>query len=133
MTVEMNKCLDCGTDVEKSGAGGTLQCGLCGVRYSAAVTQRRNEGRLKVTKKGTIKYKGRGTPLPIIVEDLSNCGAKIRYAGDTALFYDRKTQGDSILILDIAELELHTFAKVVWTAPVNIEESRAGLRFFWHS
>ena len=133
MNVEMKKCLDCGTDVEKSGEGSTLRCGPCGARYNAAVTQRRNEGRLKVTKKGTLKYKGKGSPMPVLVEDLSHRGAKIRYAGDIFHFYNRNTHGDLMLILDIAELELHTFVKVVWTAPVNKEESRAGLRFFWHT
>ena len=88
----MKKCLDCNADLEKSGVGGTLRCGPCGVSYSATVSQRRYEGRLKVTKKGTIKYKGRGTPLPVLVEDLSHHGAKVRYAGDTALFYNRKNQ-----------------------------------------
>jgi len=71
--------------------------------------------------------------MPFIVEDLSHHGARIRYAGDTSLFYNRTTQGDSILMVDIAELKLHTFAKVVWTAPAINEESRAGLRFIWHS
>ena len=52
---------------------------------------------------------------------------------DISLFYNRKTHCDSILMLNIEELQLHIFAKVVWTAPVNNKESRAGLRLIWHT
>ncbi len=134
MTVEKKQCLVCGSYVGKNGMS---LCGPCDASYCAAVTERpterRYEGRLKVTKKGTLKFKGMEAPMPVLVEDLSHRGAKIKYAGGTSLFYNRNTHGDSMLILDIAELKLHTFVKVVWTAPVNSEESRAGLRFFWHS
>jgi len=71
--------------------------------------------------------------MAILVEDVSFNGARIRYTGDTSLFYNRKTHGNSTLTLDIGKLKPHTFAKVVWTAPVNNKESRAGLRFIWSS
>ena len=133
MAVEMKKCFDCGAAVEKSGASGMLRCGPCGGRYRATLTQRRREGRLKIKKKGTLQFKGMGTHMPVFVEDVSYHGARIRYTGDASLFFNRSTQGDTNVILDIGKLKLHTFAKVVWTNPVNNEESRVGLRLNWHT
>ena len=133
MTVEKGNNLDCGVDVEKSSASGTLRCGPCGARYTEAVTERRCEGRMNVKKNGTIKIKGMETTMPILVENVSFHGGRIRYTGDISLFYSRNNNDNSILMLDVDGLQLHTFAKVVWTAPVNNEESKAGLRFIWRS
>jgi len=133
ITVEQDTCLDCGVNIEKSGARGRLRCGSCGTRYNDAVTQRRREGRMKIKKKGTIKYKGMETPMAVLVENVSFHGARIRYKGDTSLFNNRNTRGDSTLMVDVGELKQRIFAKVVWTAPVNDRESMAGLRFIWHS
>ena len=132
MTFEKNTCLDCGADMEKSGTSVMLRCGPCGVRNRAAVTERRYEGRMKVKRQGTLKYKDINTPMAVLVEDVSFHGAMIRYFGDIDLFYKRKTHRDSIFTLDIEKLELHTFVKIVWTTPINDEESMAGLRFIWH-
>jgi ribosomal protein L37AE/L43A len=131
MSVDKIKCLDCGAEVGKRGKKGTIRCGPCGARYSGAVTERRQEGRLMIKHQGIVKYKGMETPKPVLVENHSHRGARIRYTGDTSLFYNRRTHDDSMLILVIEELKLHTFAKVVWTASVNNKESRLGLRFFW--
>ena len=133
VTIEKDTCLDCGVHVEKSGARGMLRCGSCGTRYAETVTQRRREGRMKIKKKGTIKYKGMGTPMAVHVENVSFHGARIRYNGDTSLFYSRKSRGNSTLMVDIGELKQCILAKVVWTAPANDKERRAGLRFIWHS
>jgi hypothetical protein len=129
MTLEKITCLDCGTDMEKSGTSVMLRCGPCGVRYRAAVTERRREDRMKVKRQGTLKYKGIETPMAVLVEDLSFHGARIRYSGDIAFFFKRRTFRDSIFTLDIEKLELHTFIKIVWTTQINDEKSMAGLRF----
>ena len=133
MTAEKKKCVDCGTGVEKSCVRGSLRCDPCGARYRATTTQKRQEGRLKIRKMGALKFKGMGTSLPVFVEDVSYHGARIRYTGDVSLFYDRRNRGRSNLVIDVRALKLHTFVKVVWTAPVNKKESRAGLRLIWHS
>ena len=133
MSVNKIQCLDCGVNVEMSGAKAPLRCGPCGTRYHEADTQRRREGRLTVNKQGTVTFKGMGPPMAVFVEDVSYQGARIRYPDDASPFTNGKTHGDSILTMDVAELQLHTVAKVVWTASLNKKESRMGLRFLWHS
>ena len=133
VTINKKICADCGDYVETSGGSDMLRCGPCGVRNRATVTERRREGRMKVKRQGTLKCKGMETPKPVLVENVSFNGVRIRYSGDIDLFYKRITHRDSIFTLDIEKLELHTFVKIVWTTPINNKESMAGLRFIWRS
>ncbi len=99
--------------VEKSDISKKLLCVACEEEYSTAVTHRRDEGRLSIIKKVAIKYRGVKAPVPVIVENISFRGARVRYARDDSLSSSRETNGNSIIKLDKEELQLHTFARVV--------------------
>jgi len=84
----------------------------------------RNEGRLQVRKECTVTHKKRKFPVKAIVRDISFGGAMLHYTGPAL-------SRDTMLILDVASLDLHVPARVMWTQSMTRFENKAGVKFVW--
>ena len=124
MRNEVEKCPQCGEVSNGNRGESYLLCRECGMAYTEHGTDRRREGRLKLKKECTLTYKYRDSLVAATVEDVSLNGARVQYVGPPFC-------KDEMLYLDVDGLDLHTPAKVMWTASANKDKQSSGLRLIW--
>ncbi len=117
-------CPHCGKTSQKITDDSDLRCVECGMEYADSDAYMRREGRLQVKKDCTIAHKNRKSPIIAILEDISFNGGKIKYAGSALSI-------DSMLLLDVGGLDLHTPARVMWTHSMTKFEHKTGVKFVW--
>ena len=117
-------CPHCGKTSKRITHDSDLRCIECGIEYAGSEAYMRREGRLQVKKDCTITHKHRKSPVTAILEDVSFNGAQVKYAGPALSI-------DSILLLDVGGLDLHTPARVMWTHSMTKFENKTGVKFVW--
>ena len=122
----MNLCPYCGKATSSGKSESFLICKVCGMVYAEFGTNRRREGRLKVSKECVLTFKIKEDPLVATVEDISLNGARVVYPGASLM-------KGGMGYIDVDHLDLHAPAKVVWTVVVDDGKQSAGLRLIWPS
>ena len=120
----MDLCPHCGLETKSGTSDNFLACTVCGMVYSRFGAERRREGRLKVSKACSLTLTSEDAPLVATVGEISLNGARVVYPGNSLM-----TGGT--VYFDVNLLDLHTPAKVMWTAPLDNDRQNAGLRLIW--
>ncbi len=120
LTNHVVTCSNCGMSAHRGRQENAIKCKWCNTTYTAA--GRRSYQRLNKKMKGTLRKKG-NFPIAVLMENISNKGAMVKYATNTSVYKN------STLYFNTDGLDIQEYATVVWTSLLNDKESRAGLRF----
>lgn len=115
-TMEIRVCPKCNKAFYAAKDAESLTCTHCGhILYD-------RRQRARVEKRLLFRLSVKGESLPAKLMDYSDTGLRVEYDG-------RMLMEDTILEVDIGELNIHTAAKTVWTKRVSESVYASGMKF----